>query len=1272
MEDQPPISQPVTPARLTPNTASVRVRRGTVSRHPVFDPPSTTLSRAGGGGALHPDSASPTDNLSVPNTFRRRRAATLTQRLFADDLYTPLGDVEPTGRGRSSSLASTGSQPARASSPVKVHIQGHEHVEGGVEARAVSPKGRRRGSSTAVRPTPASEEIDIHHAEQEVDVLEVLDQSVSTTAALANIQSAFLPNFLNRQPVCELEPPTPPQTEAQDGGTLTTSPSEQHLLEEEEEANPLDVHLIKLLKKQKRKDKAKLIARGIWTFLKTPIGVCAGIYGILVVFWGAGLVLVLVGAIPMSSYDKKLWVEIASQILTGLFCITSLFPLPWRMIDWYNVLVIWRSARITRKRRARMALPPLRDPNDLPDPPTAEFWVAPGGEKLSGPRCPPSTAPPPVKKHKKGESIVDQPQELQAIESKVGTSDGAEEEVVVLSEKEEARLRQAQVKFARSQTWYRPHTSPTHHASPIKWALWVAILMVGNSFFQALLCVAMWGWNRFDRPAWTTGCLIPLSFGCGIGAAVLIWQSGEKTKRKAEVTAAMWKLLKQDEEALEARRKAATEARAATKAAKKHHPHTMRSCGRIVVSTLLVFGSCAAATPAPAVAALELRQTSPVKIAERTVENGKSLIGPRHGDEDEMEMEMGSHSGVNNIVNNTELAKLRQSDHHHDSHVAPLLYINETQILLHHDPDPMSYLELDTLAEGGYPGVLAVHIFLMSLAFFVCLPISLFLKSAGSQLSLVAQAAFFLAALFGMLFGTTYNSLTPDLYAGSSHTKLGWVVYAEAISVGKPMNADIPFYSMSLLFALNACDVYLFGVKFKRWYCGGRYAGVAMEEEAEELVHEGKDDPEQMATSPISLEDDTTEVSWTPEASPSTPHFSHTRGSSTVSDTTLFDASHADPDAALAKTPPRKSLKAQILEKGSMAHFALMSSLVVLAYAQVITGVAVYSGSCRAQYGNGCLAHTIKGSIFVWYGFITFARYIGAFSSWGWAWNRRPDNSRPIWTAEFVECTVCFVYGATNTWMERMGKHGSAYSIKDYQHISVAVMFWFAGALGMLMESRKIRSWLAQTAIAASDRHVEDIVEPASASFSFNPFPAFIIGVTGVAMSTHHQVYQFQIDIHALWGILLGAFAAFRLMTYFFLFLRPPASILPSRPPTEALASFCLTAGGLVFILSTEQVTLGAMRAGWDDMMAFLNISIALVSIWLFWILALFALKGAFILPPTHHSIYSFSFSITGWAIARSSPKADPMHHSSHRSASLTRSGKVSPDARGRRLATYS
>ncbi|KAF7968425.1 hypothetical protein HWV62_30583 [Athelia sp. TMB] len=50
-----------------------------------------------------------------------------------------------------------------------------------------------------------------------------------------------------------------------------------------------------------------------------------------------------------------------------------------------------------------------------------------------------------------------------------------------------------------------------------------------------ILCGTMWGLNRFQRPAYSTGLLIPLSFLCGIGAAVYIWRGGQKTKRTKEV-----------------------------------------------------------------------------------------------------------------------------------------------------------------------------------------------------------------------------------------------------------------------------------------------------------------------------------------------------------------------------------------------------------------------------------------------------------------------------------------------------------------------------------------------------------------------------------------------------------------------------------------------------------------------------------------------------------------------------------------------------------------
>ena len=68
---------------------------------------------------------------------------------------------------------------------------------------------------------------------------------------------------------------------------------------------------------------------------------------------------------------------------------------------------------------------------------------------------------------------------------------------------------------------------------------------------------------------------------------------------------------------------------------------------------------------------------------------------------------------------------------------------------------------------------------------------------------------------------------------------------------------------------------------------------------------------------------------------------------------------------------------------------------------------------------------------------------------------------------------------------------------------------------------------------------------------------------------------------------MLIAFSVLRCLTYFFLWLGPPKSILPSRPPTEALGSFFLTCGGLVFMFSTEEVTIAAMRRGRDGMFLF-------------------------------------------------------------------------------------
>ena len=41
-----------------------------------------------------------------------------------------------------------------------------------------------------------------------------------------------------------------------------------------------------------------------------------------------------------------------------------------------------------------------------------------------------------------------------------------------------------------------------------------------------------------------------------------------------------------------------------------------------------------------------------------------------------------------------------------------------------------------------------------------------------------------------------------------------------------------------------------------------------------------------------------------------------------------------------------------------------------------------------------------------------------------------------------IECSVIFVYGITNTWLERLGSHsGDPYTVRQVQHISIAVMW---------------------------------------------------------------------------------------------------------------------------------------------------------------------------------------------------------------------------------------
>lgn len=126
----------------------------------------------------------------------------------------------------------------------------------------------------------------------------------------------------------------------------------------------------------------------------------------------------------------------------------------------------------------------------------------------------------------------------------------------------------------------------------------------------------------------------------------------------------------------------------------------------------------------------------------------------------------------------------------------------------------------------------------------------------------------------------------------------------------------------------------------------------------------------------------------------------------------------------------------------------------------------------------------------------------------------------------------------------------------------------------MLFESKRIRGWLNNTVLRPST-HLDAYGQPDPAwqvpntqGVSLNPMPSLVILLLGMMMGSHHQASMVSTMVHKQWGTLLVGFALARSVTYVLLFIKPPTSYLPSRPPSEVISAFCLMAGGLIFMLS--------------------------------------------------------------------------------------------------------
>ncbi|KAK4935160.1 hypothetical protein LTR10_023723 [Elasticomyces elasticus] len=470
--------------------------------------------------------------------------------------------------------------------------------------------------------------------------------------------------------------------------------------------------------------------------------------------------------------------------------------------------------------------------------------------------------------------------------------------------------------------------------------------------------------------------------------------------------------------------------------------------------------------------------------------------------------------------------------------------------------------------------IILMHIVLMVLAWIFLLPIGVMFSIARSGLALPVQFCFCVIHALGLLFGTIYNVKTPDLYRNNAHHTIGWVA--------------------SWIISVQVLTNLLSVVQKRREKSRNASGGV----ERQPFLPSSMANRSRQGMSSYANHHASTETE------PGSSSIRSTRSSEDLEKPSPQDNYDSQSEASSSYRPsfPRSSslltsfpvrlrskLPAWLSRALSVFDAIVTRTILPLGFVGLVSGGVVYTGIFRGKHIFNGLAHFIKGGIFFWYGLLTLGRWMGCFAEYGWAWNIAPTSTVP--SAEFVESFVLFLYGSTNVFLEHLAAWGKAWTAQDLEHVSISVLFLGGGLCGMLVESKVIRNRL-NTIIGSmptnsssnsnchtgraqiQDQYLEQQLRtpPEVYNFSINPIPALIIFLLGIMMSSHHQSSQTSTAVHKQWGTLLAGSSIMRMLTYTILYISPPTSVYPSRPPTELISSFCLIAGGTVFMASTKDI----------------------------------------------------------------------------------------------------
>ena len=522
-----------------------------------------------------------------------------------------------------------------------------------------------------------------------------------------------------------------------------------------------------------------------------------------------------------------------------------------------------------------------------------------------------------------------------------------------------------------------------------------------------------------------------------------------------------------------------------------------------------------------------------------------------------------------------------------------------------------------------YAGWMYAHIALMITSWVITLPPALMLSVARSRYHLPAQLLFHSIHGLGMFAGFVYNHSTPDLYVSNSHHPIGWVVTSLTVlwtllslAVAYANNKKIP--GRHSVASRTSSPHQVEDASFENYVDSpstyrysrdsGNFSGGSRSNSSDSIF-------EKEETIPLQEDQDRSDFD---------KHDSKECGGFLRRNKLNNTFAHAARCVSNARISATLRALQIILEK----------FLLLLGFLAITSGFIVYGGLFKDREIYSGLAHYIKGGIFFWYGLLTLGRWMGAFAEFGWAWNMRPQRAQVskwkslVPSAEFTESFVIWFYGASNVFLEHLNNWGKAWSPQDFEHVSITILFFGGGLLGMMIESRALLDLTSVPAqphqsafqeFETDDSGFKVVSENFShpnqhrkrsntRKLSLNPMPALTILFLGMMMSGHHQSSMVSTMLHAQWGMLFSGFAMARAVTYIMLYLKPPASHYPSRPPSELVAAFCLTAGGILFMNSARDVVVTIESNGLDAMTIF-TLTIGLTGVILAWELACYTIK---------------------------------------------------------------